>query len=215
LLKSRCDGNQAAVMKLVLSTAYLPPISYFKQLLNADEVIIERHEHFVKQTYRNRCHIAAANGLLSLSIPLQKLGDKESISEKRISYAEDWQSLHWRSLVSAYKSSPYFEYFEADFKLFYEKEHELLFEYNLELLKLLLKLMRIEREIKFTGEYNSIYENTVDLRNAISPKIESAQNTRSYYQVFANKNGFIPNLSIVDLLFNEGLGALELLSETT
>src|SRR5438128_9844321 len=106
-------------MKLVLSTAYLPPISYFKQLLNADEVIIERHEHFVKQTYRNRCHIAAANGLLSLSIPLQKLGDKENISGKRISYAEDWQSLHWRSLVSAYKSSPYFEYFEADFKPFY------------------------------------------------------------------------------------------------
>ena len=104
---------------VLLPTAYLPPIHYFSLLLKSETVFIEQHEHFVKQTYRSRCDILSSNGILSLSIPLQKKGDKELISEKRISYAEEWQMKHWRAITSAYKNSAYFEYFEDDFKPFY------------------------------------------------------------------------------------------------
>lgn len=196
-------------MNTLFSIAYLPPVHYFSELLRADAVVLEKHEHFVKQTYRNRCVIAAANGPLSLTIPLQKISDKEKITAKKISYAENWQQLHWRSITSAYKSSPYFEYFESDFRPFYETRHELLFDYNLELLKLICKLLRVELKFGFTEEYNAVPAGCVDLRNAFHPKEAQEINVNPYYQVFADKNGFIPNLSIIDLLFNEGLGAVE------
>ena len=192
-------------MQVLLSTAYLPPINYFQQLVKPDVALIEKHEHFVKQTYRNRCTIASANGALSLSIPLKKLGEKEKISEKQISYSEKWQALHWRSIVSAYKSSPYFEYFEADLRPFYEKRYDLLFDYNTELLQLLFRIFRIDPKVEFTKEYIAEYRDCHDLRNSITPKTEAETAAQPYYQVFADKNGFIPNLSIIDYLFNEGV----------
>ena len=109
---------------VLLSTAYLPNISYLSQVLKYDIVVLEKHEHFVKQTYRNRCEILTSNGKLSLSIPLVKQADKELISDKKISYAEDWQKQHWRAITSAYKNSPYFEFFEDEFKPFYENRFE-------------------------------------------------------------------------------------------
>ena len=100
---------------VLLSTSYLPNINYLSQVLNHDIVFLEKHEHFVKQTYRNRCEILTSNGKLSLSIPLVKQADKELISDKKISYTEDWQKQHWRAITSAYKNSPYFEFFEDEF----------------------------------------------------------------------------------------------------
>ena len=99
---------------ILLSSAYLPDLTYLSEVLNADTIHIEQQEHFVKQTHRNRCDILTSNGKLTLSIPLLKSGEKELISNKRISYAENWQQQHWRSITSAYKSSPYFEFFEDE-----------------------------------------------------------------------------------------------------
>ena len=120
---------------VLLSTAYLPNVHYLSQVINCDTIVIEKHENFVKQTYRNRCDIATASGKLSLSIPLIKQADKELISDKKISYAEDWQKQHWRTIVSAYKNSPYFEFFEDEFKPFYENQFEFLLDYNTQLLQ--------------------------------------------------------------------------------
>ena len=149
---------------ILLSTAYLPPVFYLKQILQHDTIIIEKKENFIKQTYRNRCDMVSANGLISLSIPLVKQTNKELISEKRISYSENWQQQHWRTLVSAYKNSPYFDFFEHEFKPFYENKYEYLFEYNLQLLETILKILRVKKTILFTEEYQLTPTNVIDYR---------------------------------------------------
>lgn len=197
------------MQQVLLPTSYLPPIDHFALLLKSDVVLIEKHEHFVKQTYRNRCDILSSNGLLSLSIPLQKNADKEIISEKRISYTESWQIKHWRAITSGYKNSPYFEYFEDEFRPFYFEEHEFLFEYNTELTKLILKILRQKKELQFTNEYNKTFGG-IDLRSSLNKK-QGTSNPK-YYQVFASKFGFTPHLSVIDLLFNTGLKSVDYLT---
>ena len=123
---------------ILLSTAYLPNIAYLSHVLSYQEIYIEQYEHFIKQTYRNRCELFSSNGKQILSIPLIKQADKELVKDKRISYAEDWQKQHWRAITSAYKNSPYFEYFEDDLKPFYETPYEFLLEYNTALLHTIL-----------------------------------------------------------------------------
>jgi hypothetical protein len=194
----------------LLSTAYLPPIPYFSVLLRSEQVYIEQHEHFVKQTYRNRCEILSSNGKLNLSIPLRKLSDKEIISGKRISYKEPWQIKHWRAITSAYKNSAYFEYFEDEFKPFYFQEHEFLFEYNTKLTELILHILRQKRELRFTSEFRKTFDGA-DLRNGLVQESE-IRNQKTYYQVFGNKFGFTPHLSIIDLLFNKGLESVDYLT---
>ncbi len=191
--------------KVLLSTAYLPNVAYLSQVLKPDVVVLEKHEHFVKQTYRNRCEILTSNGKLKLSIPLVKLADKELISDKKISYAEDWQKQHWRAITSAYKNSPYFEFFEDEFKPFYETQFEYLFDYNTQLLQTVLHILRVKKQIEFTREFELNPTSFNDLR-ALSDLNNSFDfNAKSYYQVFADKKGFAPNLSCLDALFNVGL----------
>lgn len=196
---------------VLLSTAYLPPIYYLSEILDSDTILIEKHENFVKQSYRNRCDIVTANGKLSLSIPLIKQADKELISEKKISYAENWQKQHWRAISSAYKNSPYFEFFEDDFKPFYEHKFEFLFDFNSQLLKTILHILRVKKTILFTEEYQSSVNHIMDLRSLSDiNKTANEAKQKSYYQVFDDKHGFLPNLSCIDALFNVGLETKQL-----
>jgi hypothetical protein len=188
---------------MLLSTAYLPPISYFQKIASSENFRIEKHEHFVKQTYRNRCHIYGANGVQSLSIPLVNTHEKTLITKKKIAYKQNWQQQHWRSLESAYRNSPYFIYYQDELKLFYEKEFEFLFDYNTALLKTLLKVLKLNVEFGFTDDFEK--EAAKDHRNIISPKNPAAEKDCLHYaQVFEEKHGFKADLSIVDLLFNTG-----------
>ncbi len=196
-------------MKVVLlSTAYLPNLHYLSQVLNSDTIVLEKHENFVKQSYRNRCEIMSSNGKLNLSIPLIKQAEKELICEKKISYAEDWQKQHWRSITSAYKNSPYFEFFEADLKPFYENKFEFLFDYNMQLLKAVLHILRVKKEINCTQSYEPNPQSITDLRSLSDIAITSYE-VKPYYQVFADKHGFISNLSCLDALFNVGLRIID------
>ncbi len=202
-------------MEIVLSTAYLPPLQYLQKIVNCNKVYLEKHENYIKQSYRNRCSILAANGVLDLSIPLQKLSDKEKICDKKISYHSNWQQVHWRSIESAYRNSPYFDFFEDGFRLFYEKQFVYLFDFNLELLSLVFKILRINPSIHFTEKYEAHLSSAIDFRSKINPKYNFMSDpdylNKAYYQVFADKHGFTPNLSIIDVLFNEGKQAKEIL----
>jgi len=196
---------------ILVSSAYLPSVFYLKQILLYDTLIIEKQENFTKQTYRNRCDIVSANGLISLSIPLIKQNNKERISEKKISYSEKWQQQHWRTIVSAYKNSPYFDFFEQEFKPFYETQYEYLFDFNLQLLETIIKILRVKKTILFTDEYQLTPSNLNDLR--ILSKLKQTEfkfESKPYYQLFSDKNGFKENLSCIDALFNIGLEVIKL-----
>ncbi len=188
----------------LFSTAYLAPVEYFQYLKTAGRVCIEQHEYYQKQTYRSRCRIATANGIMDLSIPVEKR-NHTLIRDIRISEHSDWQTLHWRSIEAAYNSSPFFEYYADDFRPFFEKKWLFLWDFNMELLHKILELLDIETEILLTETYEpQTGEETLDLREIIHPKKEASIPLKSYYQVFATKFGFIPNMSIIDLLFNMG-----------
>lgn len=184
----------------MLPTAYFGPISYYAILLQHPNCRIELHEHFVKQSIRNRCDIYGANGKLQLTIPKQRKGsDKTIIKEIQISYKQNWQKEHWNAIVSSYNSSPYFEYYKDELQPFFEKEEMLLIDLNCKLQLVILNILQVEDEIITTTEY--LHKgNFSDLRNYKW----NTEKQEKYDQVFMEKQGFIPNLSILDLLFNLG-----------
>lgn len=185
---------------------YLPPVAFFTELVqHKNSFLIEQKEHFPKQTYRNRAQVYTPEGALTLVVPVEK-GSKNhrEIRDVKISYNFNWQRLHWLSLQACYRSSAYFEYYEADFAPFYEeKKFEFLFDYNEALLQMILKLMKLKMEIKFTDEYHP-NNYLADFRKSINPKQEYVFQQKTYFQVFEDRKGFLKNLSIVDLLFNQG-----------
>lgn len=189
-----------------LSTAYLGPIQQYSKIASAQTIYIETAENYLKQTYRNRCTIAAANGPLSLSVPILKPDTLKCLTKDiRISDHGNWRHLHWNALTSAYRMSPFFEYYEEDFAPFYEKRFSFLFDFNEELRRLICQLIDIDPCIIYTDHYNPSVPN--DFRETIRPKHpgeDAAFHALPYYQVFQEKHGFIANLSIVDLLFNMG-----------
>lgn len=200
----------------LLSTAYLPPVQYYCKLIGYDSILIEYFEHFEKQTYRNRCCIYGANGKLNMSIPLQKRGERVATKDIRISNDYNWQKIHWRSLESAYRCSPFFEFYEDDLApLFLEKKYDFLVDMNEALVNRVNQLLKIKPEIKQTTTYERKYDGIGDFRSVISPKVDVSEDpdfvVKPYKQVFDNKYGFIPNLSVIDLLFNQGPSALEYL----
>lgn len=208
---------------LYLSTAYLAPVSYYSALYAAgrESVCIEQHEHYVKQTYRNRCVIATASGCQSLTIPTESSGGgKCLIRDVRISDHGNWRHLHWNALESAYRHTPFFEYYADDFRPFYEKKYEFLFDFNERLRALVCSLIGFTPQIEFTSEYRHELADVadVDMRQAIHPKRDylmlDSFACRPYYQVFAARHGFLPNLSIVDLLFNMGPESLLVLRDS-
>lgn len=194
-----------------LSSAYLAPIQYYSKLIHYKHIFIESDCNYLKQTYRNRCTIAAANGELALTIPIDK-GEllKCKTKDIRIANQTDWQRQHWRSIESAYKTSPFFDYYQDDFQPFFEKKWKFLWDFNSEIQELVLSLLELEIFIQKTAQFKKEFSaQEIDAREDIHPKkiaiqTDSHFQSISYYQVFAEKHGFIPNLSIIDLLFNMG-----------
>ncbi|MBL7972901.1 MAG: WbqC family protein [Prolixibacteraceae bacterium] len=205
---------------ILLSTAYFAPIRYFSKLAVYPEVYIEQHENFIKQTYRNRTVILGANGPVSLIIPVEKgRGQKIRIKDLRIAYDEEWQRNHWRTIFSAYNSSPFFEYYADDIEPFFRKKTEFLFDFNQQLTETILGIMEIETTLKLTEDFEQVPEQCLNFREQISPKTHRTAEDptfvpRPYTQVFSEKFGFVPDLSILDLLFNEGPSAPDILQES-
>ena len=195
------------VNTVLLSTAYLAPVEYYVQMCGHPQALIEAACHYVKQTYRNRCVIASANGCQTLSIPVVK-PDALKYPTKDIRIAEhgNWRHLHWNAIVSAYRSTPFFDYYEDDFRPFYEKPAGFLFDFNEALRELVCSLLDISPAVSYTTDYVfSPPAEVWDLREAIHPKKAPVMPYfQPYYQVFEAKQGFQTNLSIIDLLFNMG-----------
>jgi hypothetical protein len=190
----------------VLPLFYLPPVEYFTELnIYNPDFIIEKHEHFPKQTYRNRANIYSPDGMLTLVVPVVK-GSKvhTPVQDVKISYDFRWQRLHWMSLQGCYRRSAYFEYYEDEFAIFYEAKEQFLFDFNEKLLHMLLKLLKIKASLKFTHTFEAEYPQLKDFRHSITPKKVSSYPQKPYYQLFEERHGFMTNLSIVDLLFNQG-----------
>jgi hypothetical protein len=202
--------------QVFLSTAYLAPVQYYTKLFAANQVWLEACDNYIKQTYRNRCTIAAANGPMTLSIPIVKPSTHKCLTRDiEISDHGNWRHLHWNAITSAYNSSPYFEYYIDDFAPFYERKHTFLVDFNDELRELICSLLDVSPIISKTTAYAEPFEN--DYRSLIHPKqigTDPQFDPQPYYQVFKAKFGFTPNLSIIDLLFNKGPESLLVLRDS-
>lgn len=209
-------------MSIYLSSLYLAPVQYYSKLLLQDKIVIEQNENYMKQTYRNRCTILSANGPMALSIPIESSGGKKTlVRDIRIAEHGNWRHLHWNALISAYNSTPYFEYYEDDFRVFYEKRYEYLFDLNEGLREMICSLLDIETSnIYYSDQYISeTGQQDKDYRYEISPKRDWKETDPHfvavpYYQIFEQKFGFTKNLSIVDLLFNMGNESLLILQQS-
>ena len=201
---------------VILPSVYTGPIHWYSKLFLYDEIIIDQHEHYRKQTWRNRARIIAANGMQDLVVPVHA-PNHTAMRDVEINYAEAWQRQHWQSIRSAYGKSPFFEFYAEYFSPFYENKSRVkLMELNNEILTTTLKLLKIKKEISVTSEFIAKYENADDLRNEISPKPHSAKDETfvpvRYQQVFEERHGFVPNLSVIDLLCCAGPQAGEILA---
>jgi hypothetical protein len=199
---------------ILLSTAYLPSISYLKALVNSEILRIEQFENYIKQSYRNRCKIYAANGVMSLSIPVILATNKKIlIKDVKIDYNVAWQKQHFKSIESAYRTSPFYDYLIDDFIPFYSKEYKFLLDFNLGLLNVILDIIQVDKQILLTEDYLHSPKETNDLRNFFSPKKENPgiNELKPYPQVFDHKFGFQPDLSCIDLIFNLGSDAYDYL----
>lgn len=194
---------------VILTSAYLAPVHYYTKLYAAPAVIEERCEHYVKQTYRNRCVIAGPDGPLALTLPIEHGGHRPATRDIRLSDHGNWRHLHWNALCSAYEGSPFFEYYADDFRPFYERRFEFLVDFNEALSATVCSLLDLHPRITPTEAYlTEVPAGTDDFRETIRPKVpytdDPAFHPQPYFQVFRQRTGFLPNLSIVDLLFNMG-----------
>lgn len=196
-----------------ISTAYLPPVDYFSLISGVEEVFLEREENYIKQTYRNRCYILSSHGPQILSVPVY-LGSihKTPVKEIRIDYSKRWQQVHLRAITASYGSAPYFEFYFESFEKIISGSHEFLLDLNMELLYIILEILKIKIRLVYTTVYEATGRVLNDYRYNIAPKIESPFTVNKYSQVFAPGNGFVPHLSIIDLIFNMGPEAANFLS---
>ncbi len=209
-------GETAAAGAAILSTTYFGPVQWYQKLYRYRDVWIECHDHFVKQTYRNRCLIAATQGVQALTLPVVHDPDSMLTRDLRISDHGNWRHLHWNAIRSAYGDSPFFEFYADDLAVFFEQRWTFLIDFNNAITEMMCRLLDITPSIHptaafFTGENSceALGCDTApdDFREVIRPKpplADPAFEPRRYYQVFEQKHGFLPNLSILDLLMNEG-----------
>lgn len=204
---------------ILLTSAYLGPVHYYTKLYRGERIVEERADHYVKQTYRNRCIIAADDGPLPLTIPVtaEASGTSQTaMRDIRISSHGKWRHQHWQAIVSAYDRSPFFEYYADGFEAIYRRDFVFLVDFNEALQHLVLDLLDIRPDIRFnhgayadagalqaeTGE--PVHDFRQSIRPKTSPDFDADFRAVPYFQVFARRNGFVPNLSIIDLLFNMG-----------
>jgi len=202
---------------ILLSTAYFPPISWMAAAVQSERITIEIHETYPKQTYRNRCNIATSSGTLNLTVPVNRVnGNHTKTCDIRTDNSGNWELLHWRSIMTAYNKSPYFLHYRDYIEPILLKKHNLLSDLNLELLNNLFKALQIsDKEIFFTSKYE-FKPDFQDLRNSFHPKQEPYRGIKvkipRYIQAFEENHGFIPDLSILDLIFNLGPDAIQYLA---
>ncbi len=189
-----------------LTTSYLPTIQYISKFILCEKIYLEAHENYQAQSYRNRAVISSPNGIQTLSIPVKNKAT--NIKDVRIDYISDWQKIHWRSIENSYKSSPFFEFYADAFLPFFNKRYDFLWDLNLNLLHTILDEIEIPKAINLTESFK---KNTPywDYRFSIHPKKKHQKqdpdfNPKPYIQVFSDRFDFIPNLSIIDLIFNKG-----------
>ena len=201
--------------KLLLSSAYFPPVNYISLISAVDSVLIEREETYLKQTYRNRCRICSANGPLTLSVPvLFGTFHKSSLKSIRIDYTKRWQQVHLGAIESSYRSSPYFEYYFDHIRDVINIGHEFLTDLNMHSLNTALALAGITTVVCYTNKFTKPCDAPGDFRYLLSPKKRESQlqfSLPEYPQVFSERYGFVPELSIIDLLFNTGPDSLDYL----
>jgi hypothetical protein len=205
---------------VLLNTAYFPPIQYFSKIVKYNKVLIEQYESYGKQSFRNRCDIYGANGKLTLSVPVIEGARKKVLTKDvKIEYITNWQKIHFKSIESAYRRSPYYEYYIDDIEPLFGKNFNYLLDFNNAILEVVSDILDITPEIKMTDDYIVNVEDVIDWREGIHPKkskrkVDNNFKPVEYTQVFSDRGGFIPNLSILDLIFNMGPESLDYLEKT-
>ena len=195
---------------ICLQSEYLAPVAHYILAFHAKKILIETQEHYVKQSFRNRCEIASANGIMPLTIPIEKASvRKPCMKDMRISDHGNWRHLHWNAIRSSYNSSAFFEYYQDDFRPLYEKRYEFLLDFNEAMREVIFQSLELDKVIEYTSDYQKeLNPSIMDLRPFAEPQKEIELKTKvhleTYYQVFQNKFGFQSDLSIIDLLFNMG-----------
>ena len=194
-------------MKIIIHPTYFPNIFSFKTIINSTNILFEVNDHYVKQTLRNRTSIHAANGKLNLSVPVKfSSTKKEKYKDIKICYDSNWQKIHLKSIESAYKNSPFYDFFEDYFINFYNKKEKFLVDLNFSSIRLIFEILEKELNYNYTNQYLEKYVDLTDYRSLLTNKnFNEKVNFKNYTQVFQEKNGFIENLSSIDLIFNKGL----------
>lgn len=194
----------------LLQTTYFGPVQWYQKLQSSGLCMIEQYDTYQKQTYRNRCVIATANGLQALTVPVEHSDDRTLVKDLRISDHNQWRRIHWNALQSAYSESPFFEYYQDDIRPFFEKRYDYLIDFNESIRQKVCELIDIQPHVEYTKEYiapSALPSSCMDFRDVIHakhPKEDPAFEPRPYWQVFRQRHGFLPNLSILDLLFCMG-----------
>jgi hypothetical protein len=198
------------MVQKIMVPPYFGPISCWKQIINSN-ILWDVHQNYVKQSYRNRTFIHSANGLHKLTIPVKHSKIKFPMLNAEIDNKTAWQKNHWRSIQTAYSSSPFFEFYKDSLEQVYNKKYTYLVKFNFDMIKLVFEWLDIEIKLKLSKEYKVVYDDSLDLRKKIDNQKHSISKNKIYNQVFFEKNGFLNDLSIIDLIFNEGPNSLSYL----